>query len=46
MAAIVATLATVCGIGAILSARNFTNLGLGLLVLCVGIYLLGYSPWL
>jgi hypothetical protein len=46
MAAIIATLATICGIGAILSARNFTNLGLGLLILGIGIYLLGYSPWL
>jgi hypothetical protein len=46
MAAIVATLATVCGIGAMVKANNFTDLILGLLILGVGIYLLGYSPWL
>jgi hypothetical protein len=46
MVAIVATLAAVGGLGIMLSARKFVDLAVGLVLVGVGIYLIGYSPWL
>jgi multisubunit Na+/H+ antiporter MnhC subunit len=46
MASIIAVVATIAGTYTLIAAKNFAEIGLGLLLLGVAIYLLGYSPWL